>query len=848
MHARRKLVFLSTLVVLFANAAQLNARPPAQDESLIRLQVEAGFNSYIKETAWVPLRVSLENSGEAFDGEVVVLNTRLNESEEYVQPISIGKGAKRQLAIYVPATSNSYETLLRTGADQRVVAKASPQIRQLTAIDRLVVVASDPPDAYNFIGDIRVPYGGLTAVAQMRLSQLPEQSFALDNADALVLSNVDTESLTTNQRAAIRAWVIGGGHLLLSGGPGAQLALNGLRDIAPAQTGQRLIEASVQPLDDFILPNSLDAPVEPPTLPAPMTSLAELNDQARVLIGANETPLIARRNIGRGIVDQLAFDPTLAPLSDWEGRMQLFAALLGGRVDLASAVGQPLDLEETQNAASAIAAAAPPSPWLIAGIFGLYVLLIGPANYLVLKRLRKPILAWLTIPVAIFLFSLPGLLGGFRLQGNRPQTQRLALLMGDAQTQDMRGFGLLGIWTPRFSTVEIEATNALIDNLAAVRDAAREPSKNPTRYIDGRPSRLTNVTLNGSNARVVFARLDARSPASIKIAAQYIPPADSKSPARIYADVVNSSNLNFKNCVMMSGKDYQAIGDINAGETLKSKVELRLGHPQTAMNLRNSELLRGVFYRGRYYGITSSANPASSVPTITTADPYPFDLNGAPILNALVNWQEYDRDVLTREAQHGLVSQMLGLEYVGVGVYLGCWLPQKTIDVNVTNADNIDRSLIVWRAPVKTHLVEKMQVLPPDVFTWDVIGSTSSASFSNEGLSLEPGEHLIGLSPWFDMRMTSIEADFVFDLKFSTGSNHSDLRNASVYVYDWNKRAFAPVPIESEELSLNSADISRKPAARSGAYISPSGEMRLKIAVQDEPVTLTRVSAGVTTK
>ena len=46
------------------------------------------------------------------------------------------------------------------------------------------------------------------------LSELPERMEALRSLDALVLSDVDTSSLTLGQRAALEGWVSQGGRLV----------------------------------------------------------------------------------------------------------------------------------------------------------------------------------------------------------------------------------------------------------------------------------------------------------------------------------------------------------------------------------------------------------------------------------------------------------------------------------------------------------------------------------------------------------------------------------------------------------------------------------------------------------
>ena len=112
---------------------------------------------------------------------------------------------------------------------------------------------------------------------------------------------------------------------------------------------------------------------------------------------------------------------------------------------------------------------------------------------------------------------------------------------------------------------------------------------------------------------------------------------------------------------------------------------------------------RSVSGRSRF--ISLSCSSPESAPPAANGD-YPFDLNGAPAVNALVNWQVFDRNELLQEARYGLVASILGLEYVSPGVTLGCWSSKPETDFTVENAQYTDQTLLLWRLPVQTHLVD----------------------------------------------------------------------------------------------------------------------------------------------
>jgi hypothetical protein len=823
--------FLALLLGGLSLGAAAGAR--AQDDSRITMLVEAGFSSFVKETAWTPIRISLVNAGDAFDGEVTVTNTRLAVSEVYSQRVTLGRNTGRKLTLYVPGNSNAFDVRLMQG-DVRI-ASAAPVLRQLTTIDRLTVTVSDPPDALNFLGDVRVAYGGSTAVAPMRLTDLPDRVAALDAVDVMVFNAVDSSALSANQRAAIRAWVLAGGHLILSGGPGAQLTLGGFDDLAPARIGGALIGSSIAPLADLIAPESVESAAEALTQTVPMVSLASLRPGTKVLATSSETPLIARSVYGRGLVDQLAFDPSLAPMRDWPGNAQFFETLFGSRINMTAAAGQIEDIELVAQTAGALPAAAMPSALVILAFFTLYVLAIGPLNFLVLRRLRRTNLAWITIPALVLGFTAFGLLTGFRARGNNAQLHRLTVLLSDAGSADARAYSIIGAYSPRTARLALETGRALVNNIAAPRDG--EKAETDTLFVAGEPGTLSGLEMDGSAVRTLLTNDLAMPGKRIDATAVYVPASGPNAPARLDATIRNLSQENLEACTLVVGKDYQAIGEIAAGQSVKASALMHLGHPQSAMNLRGAEILRAVYYRGRYYGITNRSNPESAPPQ--AGSDYPFDLNGAPAVNALVNWQVFDRNDLLQEARYGLVAGVLGLEYVSPGATLGCWVRTPVSAISTEGAQYTDQTLLLWRLPVQSYLADRAQTLPPDIFQWDIADSSASVSFQSAGLVMQPGDHIISLRPWFETRLTRI-SDPVISLDMTlAASDIIDVNTtAAVDIFDWDKREFVQVAASIETLST-ATEIS-------GPYISASGDMRLRVRVRDEEVTLSKISPRIT--
>ena len=121
-------------------------------------------------------------------------------------------------------------------------------------------------------------------------------------------------------------------------------------------------------LRQLLLPNSVDATsvISTPAIlastvatssafMAPVVTLQPAADDTRSLISSKDTPLVMRRSLGRGTVDQLAFDPTLTPIRDWPDRRLIFAGLLGGNIGATMQTGSAHADKSALAAARALA-------------------------------------------------------------------------------------------------------------------------------------------------------------------------------------------------------------------------------------------------------------------------------------------------------------------------------------------------------------------------------------------------------------------------------------------------------------------------------------------------------------
>ncbi|MCX6019690.1 MAG: hypothetical protein NTZ50_14540 [Chloroflexi bacterium] len=822
----------SFFIVLALQPATQFYKTPTQENPT--LTVDAGFASYTKSDSWTPLRVTLVNKGELFDGTLEVLNTTSTIDEIFTQPVVLAAASSRTITLYVPGDGRSFEVhLLRE--DRTVVARAEPTLHKLAATDRLILTVSDPPDALNLLGSLHTPYGD-SVVAQLRSDEIPEYAAALNAADVLVFRAVDTSILSKPQIDAIHAWVLTGGHLLLIGGPSANLAYSAFADLAPAAPGASMF-ISAHTLSEFGIAQQLAPSPTFRTDLMPVQSLRQLRTDAEVLAAAPETPLIVRRHFGSGFVDQLAFDPALAPLRDHLETERILAALLGARVNRTNAFVRITNADIAQRAAATVPATALPSPLTVLAWLAAYLFFLGPVNFFFLRRIRRLHLAWITLPVLTTFTCITAIFNSTYTNGNQPLLQRLTIRFGQVDTADAQTFTLAGAGAARVSQFDVFTDAALTREIAAPR-TDEEAQHDHIVIMPGATGRIAALQL-GERMRTLFAASNVAPHDGAAVAVDaYFQPADAQAnaAARITAIVHNHGTTPLHDCTLLAGRSYHSIGTLTPSQSITAVVQLQVGHPQTRLNLRGSDLARNIPYNGRYLSSAGETSPPES--SESPAEPAPFELNGAPLTDAVVNWQQYEPNTQHKIARQLLIEALLGTEFTPAGLSIACWSNTSAPQITIDDAQTNDETLLLWRTPLQPYLIDATQDVPPDLYEWDLTNSDSAARIDRYGLTLEPGTHIVNLDPWLPLRRTrNTKASMHLDLRLIPESRTDITVTATVDAWDWQRSHFQEVAPTLDSLALL--------PTLGDEFVAPNGDIRLRLHVRNGQVTLTHIAPTV---
>jgi hypothetical protein len=702
-------------------------------ESGPTMTVEAGWDGYCRLGTWCPIRVVLANEGPDVEAELRVHVPRAmvgNWADVYAQSVVLPTHSRKAVVITVPWTQSApLQVTLVSG--HQVLARSEVSLRSVSERpeeDLLVAVVSSAPSALSFLSDL-APAGGQAVVAHVSLEHLPGNPLAWEALDLLVLNDVDTAPLRPDQLRALQTWLSLGGHLVVGGGAGAGRTAAGLADLLPVTVGEVRTVSELEPLGELV-----GGTVAPGPYPVTATELRE----GEVVVAQDGLTLIARRGIGAGTVSFLAFDAGLNPFARWEHNSALWSTLTARQNPrLLLAVR---DRYSAETAAATIPSLSAPSATHVVCFLLAYTVLIGPLNYLVLRRTRRPELGWVTIPALVLGFTLLAYAVGAQTRGREAIINRLALVIVPEGSPVGRATELIGLFSPRRTQYDVHVDQGGIRRLPD-ETFFGQPRGAPRHVLQGTDAWIMDdlaVDVGGVESFIVDTYLAVDAPqAELQIEI------DELDHVRL-AGTIRNGAIPLRDAVLIVGRSEYPLGDLAAGQVI------------------------------------SQIGPPSLVPE------FGLDLaaGGVPMSG--------DVDRFRRMLFLGAVFPT-GTQSLQSGIYLLGWsdaLPESTVSLDTAWSSSELTLLVFGLATIPTQTGETL-VVPPVLITSDVEEVYGEVLVIDGRLEIHPGASAVVR---FDV-LPSAMVDRVDRLILELESGYVGSGPPAVSFWDWTAENWQPIEL-----------------------------------------------------
>lgn len=775
-------IVVCILLALLAFPGSANA----QSQTQIQLDVKAGLDGLCKSN-WIPVFATLENNGADVEGRLEVRVPRQHGGTvtTYATPVTLPSNSRKgiRLNAYLEGPISSIDVAFVVG--NKRVADVTARLNCVWGTDLLSGVVAGSPSTYNILGDIPLNNGD-AYVAQLDLQTFPDTVDALRALDVLVFSDIDTGTLSDKQRTAISQWVTLGGKLIVTGGPGWQKTAAGLPDILPFQPDNTTMLSNLNAFQQFDEAEEIDAGEA-------VIATGQVAETSNVLASQDDNPLIVTHQIGFGEVMYLAANPALAPLRSWDGMVAIYTRFVSRAADRPSWMDGFQNWDSANHAASTFTNLGLPSTLFICGFLAIYVIAVGPLNYLILRALKKRELAWVSIPVFVISFTLLAFVLGGQIRGNQAQLNRIAVIHMDADDEVAYVNGLVSVFSPSRTNYTLQVGE---NYMAHVIPSNYGVSEGKWTFITkAGKTEIPDIRLEAGGVRAVAA--DGQIPApefdydlTITVSGQRV---------RLSGSITNNSDYSLTDASFLYPGGYEALGNFGPNATKKIDVQLE-----------RSELTS---YAG------SSKNPFSlNTPTY-------YGYYAASTLDAIVQ-QTYYYDDSTSYQRFNLASALLGTGDTngnrGGGFYLSGWSETEIIPATLDRpSKNEDTTLLLvsFSPEIASQTAEK--IYPPAFFTWEVIDTGGSNYRAITPYDINLNGERFGLRFMLSPRVSYSKVnELIFHLHNPNVSNVKFI----IYLWDFDLEIWSPQPITTwgDHSIPNPA-----------SYVGPGGDIRVRIEDQN---------------
>jgi hypothetical protein len=791
------LVFIFSLGAILIRTTGTSAQSPTPPSSVnsVAIQTFPAFGGNFKYGEWLLLWVELENNGPDVQGLIQVRVTGGGGTMSFRVPVELPAGSRKRVPIYVLPNNFTRQLEVQVLSGGQLLASEKTPVIPSPSLNYFAGIIAPERGALSLIGSVDLPgQERPKLLADVSLSDLPERYEGLRSFDLLILNDVDTSELSPEQVSALETWVLQGGRLVVGGGAGAQKTLSGLSEMLSPVSLERTVELDAIPS----LANFSGFPIR---ISGPFI-VAAGQAHGETLVEEGNQPIVIEKALGNGSVDYVALDLSSSPFDAWNGATPFWEKILSPGA--AYPEWMPIDISPRQQLASQMPYILTNLPMLdlpsaqgLALLLVVYILLIGPINYFVLRRQNKLHLAWITIPVITIIFSAASFGLGYALHGSNIFLNKASIIQLQPDGK-ARVDSYVGLFSPERNAYELEVRGGgLLSPMNPYYDPWNSLSSAP-----GLVSQQEMILTQGDPGFVSGLDVEQWSMQSFMDEGLEIDFGKVTGELRLEEELLvgslhNSSGYTLKDAAVILGKRFVRLGDIPAGGTADIRLDLtNLGKPDFGSPLSYA-LFENYF--------TSTGGPPREVEVKRMMVENVLERIPVPIKSAAI---------APRSTSTGLSHALLLLT----------WIDQAPPEVLVEGTVPAQQSTAMVLMPLSYQAAEEGDIVVPT----GLIPGTMLKSPQEGGICGESGTTAV--------YMNRGDAEF----QFSVPETFRDVETNTLKLGIWTDSGFFNAPEislydwEAEDwVTLNGIiqGINLVPDAR--AFTSQVGQVQVRLSSQD---------------
>jgi hypothetical protein len=780
--------------LLAVSLSPFHLQPVYAQQDLISLNVQAGYDSYFRADYWTPLLVSITNNGDPIEGKLIARQERNAAlTNTFSTPVSLPSGAQQNFFLYVTLRNFGTSVLVELLDENDVIAaELEVPVRNVAPRDRIRAIVTASPNSPISLTDTA---SGGNQVFQVNwfTQNIPDNVEALRGIESIIFSEVDTGTLTPAQRTAIENWILIGGHAIFTGGANWQPAVAAFESLLPMDPN-----GTAQVTELGTLPR-LAGDMRSTLSGASTITVGELREAATVLASTEDNqPLYTRTAYGSGTVDYLAADLSTEPLRSWTGLNQLWFTLFSsidarpGWFSGFSDIDSGIESVQILPGFSSL-----PEATAMLGFLVVYIILVGPVNYIILNRLNRRELAWVSIPVLIIIFSILAWATGFNLRGNDVILSRLSAIRVWPEQETAYAEQLIGLMAPRRGNYFLGVNdNRLLRPVTGTTQ---------TNQIFGGTTDGTEISESSGFDAINFP-VDASFIAAFESSGTLQAPeiggrmsiaySTDGSTQNLLGTIRNDSEVTLNSPVLLArGIAFQLPRDLNPGDLYvldEGDFILENTGPAAASPMEYSLGEKLSTFTRYYYG-GSNTGTVRNTETLRNILNESFIESEFTYLTATPN---ADQELMRRQKfLNALIDDQFSATARANNVYLVAWSGQAPFNEDVGSASwrSIDTTAYIVQLPVDIDVPESEVLISGDQFTWVALERESALDASPTNSNMYSDSIVsFRFTPLPNAILSDVETLYV---TFDQDGDMSRNREITIELWNWQTQAWETIDI-----------------------------------------------------
>lgn len=574
----RNSFFILAVIFMFSTLSFIKVK--AAEEEKIKISSSYGFENNYKWGSLVPVVIEVDNNLKNIDGELQIevpvssydnmggMNN--NSVSLYTQNINLPINSKKKVTINVPIARTITSLKMNIVENKKTIFTKDLSIgAALNPTDFIIGTFSDDFNSVSYINKVSVDFMGSKRNFASKLVKLDETSFpedlsVLKSINIIFINNYDTSKLTEAKYSAIKKWVENGGLLIVGTGSSYNKSLAVFKDNFLNGDIGTVTNLQTNVVNKFMDASSGDSM---------KLDVLNINVKGSIpIIKEGEVPLVQKIDKGKGTIALCSFDFGLSPLTNWSLNSSFGEKLISkvlpsyytdSNYDMIANGGINYNIS---NMLGNIPELPIPKASNLILIFFIYILLVAPVNYFVLKKLDKREMMWITVPAFSVFFAVIVYFAGATTRVTKPVENMISTIEIDEKgNQIVHSYGT--VITPMKSDISIQPEKGLSIRPLVNLDMSVKSSLTQ----DNNSKNIYSRVIQGPKPALEFYNTAVFGQYSFIIEDEEVKKGSVQaevnfSDNKVIGTVKNNTGYNFIDCYLITPSNYISLGKINNGE------------------------------------------------------------------------------------------------------------------------------------------------------------------------------------------------------------------------------------------------------------------------------------------